>query len=495
MRPLTVNTRAIRRGRIRIQANSHNPFSFAVAALVLLPTPNAIAAALSPTSSDNPNLLTSQSHRRTIRRATRNLVATAITVPFQAFDSPAVEPAPASTPAPAANTATTAAPEDVESSTTTQAQTQAQTAVLTPTQVSAPLPAATATSSPILVADANANTAKIDPQTTDVQESTSRLQALIPNKSDTPRQKAMKCLALLCLLSAVATVGTIGVFWVIQDGLVYKPTSVWRGTPKAFGMPDYDDVSYKTSDGETIRGWFIRRPGREYLTTRTIIYFHGTDKNASFRLKKVLGLYEQCAANVLLISYRGYGLSTGHPNEQGLRRDAEGALHYLVGRGDVDVTPGGSRLWVYGESLGGAVALYFTERFQTRVNALVLENTFTSLLDMITLQFPILGPARYLSRNRWLSRRRIARVAVPILFLSGLADSYIPPAMMKRMHRAAGKAKFKRFVPFPGGTHNRTWTLPGFYQEVNDFMSAVETDEAGIAPAAIPLKTRVGDAP
>ncbi len=260
---------------------------------------------------------------------------------------------------------------------------------------------------------------------------------------------------------------------------MYKPTRVWRGNPKSSGMPYYDDVRYVTSDGVEITGWFIKQPGDAYLNARTLIYFHGTDKNASFRLKKVVGFYEACRCNVLLLSYRGYGLSSGHPNERGMKLDAESALHYLVSRGDVDVTPGGSRLWVYGESLGGAVALHFTEVFQSRVNALILENTFTSLLDMIKLEFPILGVFRYLSRNRWTSNRRITRICVPILFLSGLRDSYIPPAMMKRMHALASKAPFREFVEFENGTHNRTWTMDGFYSAVAKFMGRVERELGG----------------
>lgn len=54
-------------------------------------------------------------------------------------------------------------------------------------------------------------------------------------------------------------------------------------------------------------------------------------------------------------SYRGYGLSSGKPNEAGLQRDAQAALTYLTTqRRDVDA----SRVVVYGRSLGGAVALH-----------------------------------------------------------------------------------------------------------------------------------------
>lgn len=301
------------------------------------------------------------------------------------------------------------------------------------------------------------------------------IRPLLPSPSDTRLRVTLKCLLLAGLLSALVTAATIGVFWVIQDSLVYKPTKVWRGNPGASGMPHYDDVSYCTIDGVEISGWFIRRPPADFASARTLIYFHGTDKNASFRLKKVVGFYEECRCNVLLLSYRGYGLSSGFPNERGMCIDAESALDYLASRGDVDVAPGGN-LWVYGESLGGAVAVHFTRVHQERVNALILENTFTSLLDMIKLEFPILGVFRYLSRNKWQSRHRIRDIRTPILFLSGLKDTYIPPRMMKEMHELAQKSRRKKFVEFEKGTHNRTWVNDGFYSAVASFMEGVELE-------------------
>lgn len=268
---------------------------------------------------------------------------------------------------------------------------------------------------------------------------------------------------------------TVSIMVVIQDSLVYKPTKIWRGNPAASGMPHYDDVDFTTRDKVNIKGWFIRQPKEDFDNARTLIYFHGTDKNASFRLAKVIGLYETCKCNILLISYRGYGLSTGRPNERGVRIDAESAYDYLVSRGDVNVGPGGN-LWVYGESLGGAVAIYFSKVYQECINALILENTFTSLLDMIKLEKPFLGIFRYLSWNRWQSKKRIGELTIPLLFLSGLKDAYIPPQMMRKMHGLATKSPLKEFVEFENGTHNRTWTNRGFYESIAAFMDRVDDE-------------------
>ncbi|PXF40248.1 Protein ABHD13 [Gracilariopsis chorda] len=174
---------------------------------------------------------------------------------------------------------------------------------------------------------------------------------IIPNAADPFLHKFLKLALLAGIVTCIITAATIAVFWIIQDSLVYKPTKVWRGTPRSNGMPHYEDVSYCTVDGVEIVGWFIKQPPHIFSNARTLVYFHGTDKNASFRLKKVIGFYEKCRCNILLLSYRGYGPSTGKPNERGVRIDAESAFDYLKSRDDVDVGRNGN-LWVYGESLG-----------------------------------------------------------------------------------------------------------------------------------------------
>lgn len=56
---------------------------------------------------------------------------------------------------------------------------------------------------------------------------------------------------------------------------------------------------------------------------------------------------------MLILAYRGYGDSEGTPSETGLALDAEATLEYALGRDDID----NDRLFVFGRSLGGAVAI------------------------------------------------------------------------------------------------------------------------------------------
>lgn len=71
------------------------------------------------------------------------------------------------------------------------------------------------------------------------------------------------------------------------------------------------------------------------------------------------------------LSYRGYGLSKGQPNERGLKLDAQAALDHILARTDFKQP----RVLVFGRSLGGAVAIHLAANNQDKVRALMLSST------------------------------------------------------------------------------------------------------------------------
>lgn len=109
--------------------------------------------------------------------------------------------------------------------------------------------------------------------------------------------------------------------------------------------------------------------------------FHGNAGNIGHRVPIAKVLEENLGCNVLMLEYRGYGLSTGDPNEEGINIDAQTALDYI--RQQKETQSG--KIIVFGQSLGGAVAIQLVAKNQEAgdIVGLVLENTFTSIRDMI----------------------------------------------------------------------------------------------------------------
>lgn len=109
--------------------------------------------------------------------------------------------------------------------------------------------------------------------------------------------------------------------------------------------------------------------------------FHGNAGNIGHRVPIAIKLQEDLGCNVLMLEYRGYGFSTGTPDEQGLLIDAQTGLDYIRQRADLKDT----QIIVYGQSLGGAVSVQLVASNQQagRIAGLILENTFTSMRKMI----------------------------------------------------------------------------------------------------------------
>jgi abhydrolase domain-containing protein 13 len=150
--------------------------------------------------------------------------------------------------------------------------------------------------------------------------------------------------------------------------------------PEQFGISNYEDVQIPTPDGETLAAYEIRPAHGVTVSNTTILMFHGNAGNIGHRLPIAKYLAESNRLNVLMLEYRGYGLSTGSPDEKGLNIDAQAGLDWI--RNHVKGNP---KVIIYGQSIGGAVSIQLAVRNQDRgdIAGLILENTFLSIRKMI----------------------------------------------------------------------------------------------------------------
>lgn len=238
--------------------------------------------------------------------------------------------------------------------------------------------------------------------------------------------------------------------------------------PSQFGISDYEDLRLPTPDGETLGAFFIRPSNKGLARNVTMLMFHGNAGNIGHRVPIAKILEENVGCNVLMLEYRGYGMSTGTPSEEGLMIDAQTALDYIRNRKDIK----GTKVVVYGQSLGGAVAIQLVAKNQEAhdVIGLILENTFTSIRKLIPSAFP---PAKYIAwlcHQYWPSEDILPQITeVPILFISGLKDEIIPPSHMKQLLSVC-RAKSITWRTIPNGSHNNTVAEPNYFQFIFDFI-------------------------
>jgi fermentation-respiration switch protein FrsA (DUF1100 family) len=151
--------------------------------------------------------------------------------------------------------------------------------------------------------------------------------------------------------------------------------------PSQFGITNYDELLIPTPDGEHLGAFLIRPTNRSHALNVTILMFHGNAGNIGHRVPIAKILADDIGCNVLMLQYRGYGLSTGTPNEKGLAIDAQTGLDYIRSRSELK----DSKIVIYGQSLGGAVAIGLAAKNSEEkgIAGIILENTFTSIRKLI----------------------------------------------------------------------------------------------------------------
>jgi pimeloyl-ACP methyl ester carboxylesterase len=180
-------------------------------------------------------------------------------------------------------------------------------------------------------------------------------------------------------------------------------------------------------------------------------------------------MHQYLRCNTLVIEYRGYGNSQGSPSEHGLRLDALAGLEFAEKLGR-EGRIAADRLFVFGRSLGGAVAIWLAAQRPDAFAGLIVENTFASIEDMAVVllkrfaspgafERPLRAFLHLFMTSHWRSIDLAPTLQVPALFICGLADELVPPAHMKALFEATpGRAGSEKvFHGVPGGEHNTTF--------------------------------------
>lgn len=245
-------------------------------------------------------------------------------------------------------------------------------------------------------------------------------------------------LKTLLIGAATGYVVILAVLFIFQRNLQYFPDSR-RIAPEAAGLAGVAEVELRTADGETLVAWYAPAPPDR----PTVVYFHGNGGALWARSDRVR-LFRETGYGVLMVSYRGYGGSTGSPTERGLVKDAAAAIGFLTGRGIAL-----SQLILYGESLGTGVAVLAAAEHPP--GAIVLESPFTSAADVAAGVYWWL-PVRWLMKDRFESISVIGRITAPIVVIHGDRDEVVPLDLGKRLFAAANEPK--AFFVREGHGHN-----------------------------------------
>jgi uncharacterized protein len=274
------------------------------------------------------------------------------------------------------------------------------------------------------------------------------------------------------MLAVLAYLGVCTYMWATQRQQIFEPTHQLQTSPERLGLK-FDEVhipSGRGPDRGDLYAWWLPA---ELPDRPTMLYLHGNDNNigAAYDLEKA-ARFHGMDYNLLMVDYRGYGLSTGgEPSEAKMYEDAEAAWQYLIKQRNVDP----KRAIIYGHSLGGAVAIELALHHPNS-GAVIAESTFTSMMDMAERKYAYL-PVDLLLNQRFDSIGRITHLKVPLLLIHGSWDNHVPVQMSRRLFESAPQPKFLHVIE--GGEHsNSDLVAPLEYRKaISEFVQRVMTQQ------------------
>lgn len=159
-------------------------------------------------------------------------------------------------------------------------------------------------------------------------------------------------------------------------------------------------------------------------TDTVILYCHGNKWHMDFywqRAKLLAHINGKNKYGVLMMDYRGYGLSEGEPSEEGLYADVAACLDWLKKSGLTN-----DRLIMYGFSLGSAPACELTANPQSLIpNKLILEAPFAGSAAMVQDASRLNMPADYFTDLKINNADEIKKVNQPLLWIHGTNDNFL----------------------------------------------------------------------
>lgn len=273
------------------------------------------------------------------------------------------------------------------------------------------------------------------------------------------------------------------IFWIAAAALLWYMLSrigahvIFRPKKKRWPLRlPFENVSFPAPDGVRITGVCLPAKGDR----PTLLFFHGRGGNVS-HFEKFAQAYAPLGYGLMMIDYRGFGLSAGKPSQKHLFEDAVCAARFLLK--DKKILP--QNVVIYGHSLGNAAALHAASALgKLPWKAVILQSPFLATPDMaasfVTHTYEPANPlfrvckafvTPFLWFNRFENTAPAQKLTASTLVCMSKTDATIP------WHMTARLADFiphtKRFLAEKGGHDEFDWAADA----VDKFLQSAQQKE------------------
>ncbi len=204
----------------------------------------------------------------------------------------------------------------------------------------------------------------------------------------------------------------------------------------------------------------------QIATDTVIMYCHGNKDHMDFywqRAKLLANTKSKNRFGVMMIDYRGYGMSEGKPTEAGLYADVDAALNWLKTKGLSN-----ERLIMYGFSMGSAPATKLSaENWSMKPEKLILEAPFASAETMIQDGSGLAMPGDFFTTLEINNGEKIKSVSQPFFWVHGEADDFLNIDSHGAVVYNNYQGSYKEAHRIAGAGHSSVPQTMGFWNYTN----------------------------
>ena len=197
-----------------------------------------------------------------------------------------------------------------------------------------------------------------------------------------------------------------------------------------------------------------------------IIFFHGNGEIAQ-EYDSIADIYAKFDCNLIVVDYRGYGLSEGTPNKENLLLDAVKSFDSILRLIRKEGYNG--KVLVMGRSLGSASACQIISKRSKHIDGCIIESGFVTEYDLFELMG--LNPERvgFTLADGFNNLEKIKQHNRPLLIIHAKEDHIVPLSQGELAYESA-QSKNKNIFIVEGANHNDI-----MYRAKDDYFVKIRT--------------------
>lgn len=263
----------------------------------------------------------------------------------------------------------------------------------------------------------------------------------------------MKFLKIILWVIVCIYIFLCGFLYVSQDSLLYFPSVNQEVLQLIRSDKNIIEFSVQTSEGETVGRW-------TGSWDCMIFYVWGNAENTDYSLITERTWWKNCIFTTM--NYRGYGASSGKPNETNMHEDSIHVFEKVYAHYKPKM------VYIVGRSLWTNIAIHLSNREKDKVDKLVLITPYDSLAHVAKLHYPIF-PVEWLIKDTFDSKQLAKNLSTPTLVFQASDDSVVPAISTKNLIQS-----FEKILPevaiIPNTDHNSITQSLVFLRKIDEFL-------------------------